>query len=383
MPDRTVKRVTFLTGTRADYGKLKPIMLALEHSPLFEAQVFITGMHMHRQYGDTYGEILKDGYRNTHLYINQRGESPPMDIILANTIQGFSDYLQETRTDLIVVHGDRVEAMAGAIVAVMNNITLAHVEGGEVSGTIDESIRHAVTKLAHIHLVANDDARRRIIQLGERPDSIHVIGSPDIDVMLGPGLPSLETVRTHYEIGFDSYAIAAFHPVTTAFTEMPWRAREFVDALLASEENYVVISPNNDKGREFIMLEFERLRDHPRFRVIPSMRFEYYLTLLKNARFVVGNSSAGVREAGAYGVRAVDVGDRQQGRYVPEPGLGHADHDAASILATIGEVLASDRRPDSPFGAGNSTELFLQVLEDPAFWAVSEQKVFHDLPGGR
>ena len=161
-----MKKVLFLTGTRADYGKLKSLMNIIEKSTSFQCSIFATGMHTLSRYGNTVNEIYKNGFQDIHTYMNQiKGDG--MDIILANTIHGLSRYVHENRPDLIVVHGDRVETLAGAIVGTLNNILVAHIEGGELSGTVDELIRHSVSKLAHIHFVANAKAADRLKQLGE------------------------------------------------------------------------------------------------------------------------------------------------------------------------------------------------------------------------
>lgn len=213
------RKVVFLTGTRADYGKLKSLMCEIKRHKEFELHIFVTGMHMLSKYGSTYMEVEKDGFDNIYKFVNTK-INQGMDITLSNTILGFSNYVSEYQPDLIVVHGDRVEALAGAIVGALNNIKVAHIEGGEVSGTIDESIRHAITKFAHIHLVSNEEAKKRIIQLGEREDSVFVIGSPDIDIMFSDFLPTLEEVKEHYDIEFEEYGILMYHPVTTELDKL-------------------------------------------------------------------------------------------------------------------------------------------------------------------
>ena len=176
------KKIVFLTGTRADFGKLKPLINKIEGSENFENYVFVTGMHTLSKYGSTYDEVRKQKYKEMYIFMNQT-HTTAMDIILANTIIGFSNFINEIKPDMIVVHGDRVEALAGAIVGSLNNILVAHIEGGEISGTIDELIRHSITKLSHIHFVANKEAKKRLIQMGEIDSNIYVIGSPDIDIM--------------------------------------------------------------------------------------------------------------------------------------------------------------------------------------------------------
>src|SRR5262249_60396039 len=220
-------------------------------------------------HGLSVDEIDKAGFRTVHGFMNHvHGE--PMELILANTISGLSRYLHESEPDLFLVHGDRVEALAGAIVGALRNVRGAHIEGGEVSGTVDELLRHAITKLAHLHFVANESARGRIIQLGENPRSVYVIGSPEIDVMLSPRLPSLEEVRRYYEVPFERYAIGIFHPVTTEPEPQPKRARSFVGALLESGDNFVLIHPNNDQGSDAIFEAYNQFRGIAHFQLLPS-----------------------------------------------------------------------------------------------------------------
>lgn len=374
-----MKKIVFITGTRADYGKIKSIMKLIQQDKQFQLSIFVTGMHMHTCYGSTYQEIEKDGFDHTYHFINQRSGTP-MDLTLSNTISGFSDYVAEEKPDLIVVHGDRLEALAGALVGAMNNILVAHIEGGEVSGTIDESLRHAITKISHAHFVANEEAKKRIIQLGENDERIFVIGSPDIDVMLHAELPALESVKEHYGIAFDAYSIVMFHPVTTSHKLMAQYAKNFVDALLKSEKNYVVIHPNNDWGRDFIIEEYERLKGNEHFRIFSSIRFEYFLRLLKEAKGIIGNSSAGVREAGVYAVPAVDIGDRQKRRYDEQAkGIIHTDYDTENILQAIKKMETLHFSPYRKFGTGNSAEKFLEIIKSESFWNMDIQKVFIDI----
>lgn len=371
------KKVVFLTGTRADYGKIKSLMSKVLKSDKFELDIFVTGMHMLSKYGSTYKEIEKDGFENLFKFVNTK-VNQSMDITLSNTIVGFSNYVSELSPDLIVVHGDRVEALAGAVVGALNNVKVAHIEGGEVSGTIDESIRHAITKFAHIHLVANEDAKQRVIQLGETPDSVFILGSPDIDIMFSNKLPSLVTALEHYEIPFEEYGIFMYHPVTTELSTLSHNIKQVVDALIDSNLNYVVVYPNNDEGSATILKEFERLEGHPRFKIFPSIKFEYFLTLLKHCKLMIGNSSAGVRETSVYGVPAIDLGSRQQGRYdiTLSKNIVSVNEDSALILKNILNIDKVPVLQVSPFGEGNSDERFIEILNNPIVWNNVFQKKF-------
>lgn len=373
-----MKKIVFITGTRADYGKIKSIMNMLQEDEDFDLQIFITGMHMLAEYGSTYKEIIKDGFTNVYKYINYRS-GIDMDEALSSTIKGFSDYVKEEKPDMIVVHGDRLEALAGAIVGAMNNIYIAHIEGGEKSGTIDESIRHAITKLSHVHFVANEEAKKRILQMGEDESNIYIVGSPDIDIMMHEKLPSIEKVKEKYVIPFSEYAIVMFHPVTTSHDDMADYAKTFVSALRKSGDNYVVILPNNDWGRDFIIHEYRKLEGDEHFVIYPSLRFEYFLSLLKNAQYIIGNSSAGVREAGIYAVPAIDIGNRQKDRYdLNCEEIINTDYDEKEILEAIKCVKNKKLEPSFVFGDGNSAQYIMDVLKKEDFWNMEIQKKFID-----
>lgn len=369
------RNVLFVTGTRADFGKLRPLMEVVEHEPGFMCQIYATGMHTQRRYGLTVEEIRKAGFASIHTFYNQL-PNEPMDLVLSTTVAGLSRFVGEQEPDLIVVHGDRLEALAGAIVGAFRNILVAHVEGGELSGTVDELIRHAVTKLSHTHFVANDAAASVLIQLGETETSVYPIGSPDIDVMLSGSLPGLPEVRERYGIPWDDFAIVAFHPVTTEAAETAFQASELVRALIASDLNYLVVGPNNDPGNVEIFAAYDALEGNPRFVVRPSLRFEHFLTALKHARFIVGNSSSGIREAPVYGVPSVNVGSRQNGRFEHE-GIINVEPRAKSIIEGLRGALTMPRSSTSThFGDGTSAERFAQVIRDEEFWATPRQKEF-------
>ncbi len=372
-----MKKIVFLTGTRADFGKLKSLLRRLHISGGFQVYIFVTGMHMLSKYGSTYLEVEKFGCGKQYHYINQN-DNDSMDTILAKTISGFSDYVKELQPDMIVVHGDRVEALAGAIVGSLNNILLAHIEGGELSGAIDGSIRHAVSKLAHLHFVANARAKARLIQLGEVKEHIYVIGSPDIDIMVSNNLPSLKKAKQRYEIDFASYGILLFHSVTTELDRLANDIKALVDQVLQSNKCFIVIYPNNDYGKDIILHEYQRLENHSRFRIFPSIRFEYFLTLMKNAQFVLGNSSCGVREAPFYGVPAINVGSRQQQRE-KLPSILDVDCSATAIKRALALVENIPQTPKSTFGEGCSDELFVSALQVNTLWQTPRQKYFVDM----
>ena len=374
-----MKRILFLTGTRADFGKIKSLISILEtHNYQFEVFVFVTGMHLQKEYGYTVIEIERCNYKNVFTFENHTHEST-MDLTLAKTIEGLSSYCKEISPDMIVVHGDRVETLAGAIVGSLNNILVAHIEGGELSGTVDELIRHSVSKLSHIHFVANEDAEKRLKQMGEIQSSIFTIGSPDIDIMFSNNLPELALVKKYYEVEFENYGIVMFHPVTTELSKIERYASDFVEALLADTHNYIVIYPNNDMGSATIINAYKRFENNIRFRVFPSLRFEYFLTLLKHAQFIIGNSSAGIREAPYYNIPIINIGTRQQNRALAADIL-NVDYNFSAIAEALTRIDEhSVVESNANFGSGNSAELFLEWLKKGDIWEINHQKQFRDL----
>ena len=376
-----MKKILFLSGTRADYGKLKALIRAVEDAPDFEAYIYVSGMHLLPQYGSTYKEFYKDGYRNIHI-ARELKNTHNMSYDIGDVICNLTEYVEQIEPDMIIVHGDRIDALAGAIVGALHNIRVAHIEGGELSGTIDESIRHTISKLAHLHLVCNSEAKTRLEQMGEQPERIFVMGSPDIDIMMSDNLPSQEEAMRHYDISFSDYAILMYHPVTTEVSLLSAHVKQVVDAVIASGLNYVVIYPNNDLGSEQIIEAYHRFQEPEyagRFRIFPSIRFEFFLTLLKHASFMIGNSSAGVRETCVYGIPSIDIGTRQVGRYNQRivKNIQHVNEDRAEIEAAITRV-GEYRHCASYYGDGKSVERFIEILRSD-IWETPLQKRFVDI----
>lgn len=371
------KKILFLTGTRADYGKLKSLINAVNLEKNFSPIILATGMHMLKKYGNTYIEIIKD-FNNVRLYkfINQK-KNDSMDVVLSNTIKKFNFYLKKIKPDLVVVHGDRIETLAASIYCNLHNILLVHIEGGEVSGTVDECIRHATTKLSHLHFVANQKAKKIIRRLGELEKNIYVIGSPEVDTMIKRDLPSLINAKKRYDIKFDNYAIFLYHPVTTQKREdIIIQCKILFNALKKSKKNYIIIYPNNDTFSDIIFNFIQKLRNNKKFKILPTIRFEYYLTLLKNSEFIIGNSSSGVREAQVYGVKAINLGNRQNNRTIKNKLIKNLEFNQKKILKEINKPKNLNLKRSFNFGTGNSARKFIKILKTNKFWLTDRQKYF-------
>lgn len=373
------KKIVFVSGTRADFSKIKSLALKVEKSQNFEVYIFATGMHLSNHFGLTVREIEKSSFSHIYKFINH-DRYYQMDLSLAHTIDGFAKFVNEYKPDLIVVHGDRIEPLAASCVGALNNILVAHIEGGEVSGTIDDSLRHAISKLAHIHLVNDEVAKRRLLQLGEKKEAIFVIGSPDLDIIDSSKI-SLKTAKDRYDIPFSSYGIVMFHPVTTEVSTLKNQADNLVFALKESQRNYIVIYPNNDFGFEVILESYENIKDNVKFRFYPSIRFEYFIAFLKGADFLIGNSSCGLKEAPHLNVPSINIGTRQKNRMgINFKTVINAKADRKDILKAINSITPiTPKKRTKNTSTKKSSEVFFALLKSGVFFKINKQKQFVDL----
>lgn len=367
------KKILFVTGTRADFSKIKQVAARLIETN-WEVSFFVTGMHMLEKYGSTFIEVRRVLGAQTYEYVNQR-EGDPLDMIYAKTVLGFSDWIHEHKPDLVVVHGDRVEAKACAFVCATNYVRCLHIEGGEVSGTIDEVFRHCVSKLAHHHFVCSKSAKENIISLGEDQNRIVLIGSPELDVHRSESRLSLDDVKKYYQIPFEKYGIVIFHPVTSEEDTIGSQASSLAAALECTGKNFVVIASNNDPGSASISKHMTKLGSG-RFKLLSSMRFEYFSVLLKNAAAIIGNSSTGVREAPFVGVPTLNIGTRQTGRASSRSITNCSAYNTEQILAFFDVEWGRKYDQSTEFGDGHSVERFCNELEKISFWELSKQKYF-------
>ena len=217
------------------------------------------------------------------------------------------------------------------------------------------------------------------MQMGENKNNIFIAGSPDIDIMLSANLPTLQEVKEYYGINYNDYAILIYHPVTTELNKIEKNTEVLIQALKKTNDNFIVIYPNNDTGNEIIMNEYEKLKIDDRFKIYPSLNFERFLTLLKNAKYIIGNSSAGIMESGVYGVPAINIGTRQYGRYDENKvcNIQTIDYKENEILEAI-ENASKYRIVNTFFGKGNSSEIIFNELKKESFWKSDVQKAFFE-----
>lgn len=374
-----IKKLIFLTGTRADYGKIKPLIKALNKFRKYKIFILVTGMHLSKRYGSTYQEIEKDFPKISIKKFKNLNSKDSADITLSKTINSINKIILKIKPDLMILHGDRLETLAASIVGSFNKFLIAHIEGGEVSGTLDEAVRHAVSKLSNIHLVSNLNAKQNLVQMGEFRKNIYIMGSPEVDTMISQSLPSIQNVKKRYAIKYNKYSIFCLHPDTNENkAKTKKNIKICISALKKINHNYIIIFPNNDENSKIILKEILTLRRLKNFKIFPSMRFEYFLTLLKNAEYIIGNSSSVVRESPVYAIPAINLGHRQKNR-------GHSNNiininfNEKKIIKVIKNLKKKKTKKQWLFGKGNTGSKFLKILKNKEFWKTSKEKHFNKL----
>ena len=364
MSARRRRRVAVVTGTRAEYGLLGSPMRAIAGHPGLGLQLVVAGMHLLEKFGHTVDDITNDGWRIAVRVPMQFGDDQRLDQSkgLARGLAGMARFFVRAGTDVVVVLGDRIEAMAGALAGTTTGCVVAHIHGGDVApGDLDEGLRHAITKLAHIHLAATGQAVRRIVRLGERPEHVHNVGAPGLDRLF-----EVLGDRARSSPGKQPWALVAQHPTGRS----PQRERRTMSAILRAVADHrlrpVVIYPNSDRGHSGIIAAIQAAasRAGADLRVERSLPRDDYLRLLADVPVLVGNSSSGIIEAASAGTPAVNVGDRQAGRQRNGRSVIDCGETRDQIQAAIGKALR--RRPrlggSSCYGQGGAGQRMADIL---------------------
>jgi UDP-hydrolysing UDP-N-acetyl-D-glucosamine 2-epimerase len=367
------RRIAVVTGTRAEYGLLKSTLAAIKAHPRLSLQLVVTGIHLLRKFGFTVSDIVRDGWRIDARVKMQAGSDEPLDQAagLARGVHGIARFLEAGRTDVVVVLGDRIEAMAGALAAVTTGRILAHIHGGDVApGDFDDCLRHAITKLAHVHLVATRDSARRVVRLGESPQRVHVVGAPGLDRLRELLEGAIPTAAER------DVALVVYHARGRAAAVEAQTMEALLRAVAATGLHRVILYPNTDRGHRGVLQAIERhRRGSPRqeVRVVPSLPRDDYLRALIDAAVLVGNSSSGIIEAPLAGTPAVDVGPRQTGRQPGGPSVIHSGESELAIRQALQRALSIRRRASrwSVYGDGRSgpriADILAQVPLNPEF----------------
>lgn len=383
------RNICVVTGTRAEYGLLRWVMQGIQDDPYLTLQLMVTGMHLSPEFGLTYREIEKDGFRIDRKVEMLTSSDTPVGIAksMGLGIIGFADALNELAPDLLVVLGDRFEIFSAVAAAMVARIPVAHLHGGEsTEGLIDESIRHAITKMAHLHFVAAEEYCQRVIQLGEQPDQVHLVGGLGIDSI--KKLKLLDRSGLERELGFrlgERNLLITFHPVTLEFATAGQQMDELLSALGGLHDTKLIFTlPNADTdGRDLIKKIMAFVDAHENAHAFTSLGQLRYLSAMAHVDGVVGNSSSGLIETPTFKKGTVNIGDRQRGRLQASSVINCAPT-RPDILAAIQKLYDADfqsRLKDvvNPYGEGGASERIVALVKTVPLENLLKKRFF-DVP---
>ena len=342
-----IRKICFATGTRADWGLLSPLARALAARDDCRVDIIATNMHLSEQFGMTVNEIIADGFEPLRVSMNVTADSAADRVkAMAECMSGIADALTELRPDMLVILGDRYEMLAVASAAAMLSIPIVHIAGGTISeGAIDDAIRHAITKLSALHLTETEDYRRRVIAMGEHPDRVFNTGAIGVWNISNTKLLTREELCK--ELDFDlsgPFAVATFHPATLDPTDPAERCRMMLEALdLHTDIKLIITYPNNDPRSGGIIDEIKAYaaKRPDRVLLIKSLGLRRFLSAVKEAEFVIGNSSSGIVEVASAGTPAIDIGIRQRGRTAAASVI-HCGNSTDEIDRAINKALSPE-----------------------------------------
>ena len=363
------RKVLYISGTRADYGLMRHTLRCIKESPNLDIEIVAAGMHLMAEFGNTVTEIEKDKFRLHRMQIvYSQDNKESMSIFLGRFVQALTVKIREIKPDVILLLGDRAEMLGGAIVGVYLTIPIVHIHGGEVTSTVDELARHAITKLSHLHLVATEQSRKRIIRMGEEPWRVRVVGAPGLDSIRHEKARSKRELYKRFNLRWNEpFLIVIQHPNTIELTQVRKQMRETMEAIKILKYQTIVIYPNADAGGREMIKEIERFRHLPFVLIFRSLPYRDYISLFRYTSALVGNSSSGIIEAPYFKLPAINVGTRQNGRERAE-NIIDVPHNRGEIITAIRKALCDRtfrkrvQKCENPYGKGKTGEKITNIL---------------------
>ena len=366
------RKISVTTGSRAEYGILRPVLKEIQKSKHLELYLIVAGMHLSRKHGYTLNEIKKDCFKiySTVPMLSKENTNYGMTNSLGKGIIEFSRIYKKLQPDINIILGDRDEAFASAISSSHMNIPNAHIHGGDkTKAGIDEYNRHAITKISNIHFAATQQSKKRILKLGENPKYVFFTGSPSIDEITKQGITNKNALRKKFKINFiGEEIIMLHHPVTTEIDKSVEEVKTILEAIKEFKKNTIVIAPNSDAGSDKILNVIkEYTKKYSFINTYKNISRSYYLGLLNNAGVLIGNSSSGLIEAGYFNIRIIDIGIRQLGREHGNNVIRIKNISKENIEKTISKSLKLRKKKSKRirlYGNGNASNKIVKVLKD-------------------
>lgn len=385
-----MKKVCVITGTRAEYGLLKPLIQKIDNDNSLELQLVATGMHLSPEFGLTYQEIEQDGFkiteRNEMLLSSDTANGITKSVGLGTI--GFADIFTRTAPDMVVILGDRYEMLAAAIAAMIHRIPIAHIHGGELTlGAVDDAIRHSITKMSTLHFTSTEEYRRRVVQLGEEPESVFYVGALGVENIRTQELMGREELSESIGFSLDKpYVMATFHPVTL---ENNTAGKQFENLLAAldrfPEYRIIFTKANADTDGRIINRKIDQYVEQNSRRALSytSLGMIRYLSALKYCEMVIGNSSSGIMEAPSFQVPTVNIGNRQSGRVraklVIDCGNDTDDISEAIKKAKVLKTKAESADIRNPYEKSGTSEKILSEIRRYLWKKDNKKKKFYDI----
>ena len=386
------KTICIVTATRAEWGLLRPLANEIQEDDAFSLLLAVTGTHFSEEFGNTWKEIVSDGFsidERVDIITSPIQNAVDVSNTMARALTGFSGVFSRHKIDLVILLGDRYETLAVALAAMNARVPIMHLYGGDVTeGALDDAIRHSISKLSYLHCTSCETYRKRVIQLGEEPNRVYNVGAIGIDNVRKMSLLSKKELSE--ELGFaiaeTDYAVVTFHPETLNNSNVKEQCQQFLDALSAFPDmKYIITKSNADEGADIInrMME-EYAASNPNAFVVSSLGNLRYLSALKSASLVIGNSSSGIMESPYFRVPTINLGIRQRGRIQSEC-IINCEISTAEIIQAMQKALSPEFREfaktaDYPYGDGHAAEKILAVLHE---WLdidrIDLKKKFYDM----
>lgn len=383
------KRIAVLTATRAEYGILRPLIEKIDADKDLELALLVTGTHLSAEFGNTYQEILDDGFPiAVKIPILEEGDSAAaVSRTMANALDRFGGYFEENRADMLIVLGDRYETLAVCLAAMNARIPIAHLHGGEITeGAVDDVIRHAITKLSYLHFPSTQEYAKRIIQLGESPDRVFAVGALGVENIRKVPLMSKEELEASIDFSLEGdYAVVTFHPVTLEDNSAKRQFQALLDALNDFDMKYIITKANADAGGRRInrmIDQYAAACDH--VYAVASLGMRRYLSAVKYSAMVIGNSSSGIIEVPTFQVPTVNIGDRQRGRTAAKSVI-HCKAEREEIKKAMEEAVGMRERlkkepVHNPYEAEGTSVQIAAVCKDFLLHdRIDLKKTFYDL----
>ena len=370
----TMKRkILAVTGSRAEYGLLLPVLEKLVESESLELLLIVTGAHLLPKYGNTVQEIIKDGFpvKTIQMYRSSDDSLSERSHAFARGVSGFTKLIGRNKPDFILLLGDRIEPFSAAIASSMLGVPIAHIHGGDTSdcGQIDDSIRHSISKFASIHFAASKKSAERLRKMGEMPWRIFNVGSPGLDAVLRHNIASKEAIFKELDLDPDKTTMLCLqHSVTLEKDDAKRQMSETIEAIKEAGLQTVVIYPNNDPGSADVISVIESSRNIPNIRIVRNLEHVKFISLMKFASVMIGNSSSGVTESASFKLPSISIGTRQTGRECAKNVL-FVGHNKKEIIGAIRNALHGNkfkkalRSCRNPYGDGHASERIVEVLE--------------------